>query len=65
MKTIPIASFQESGIYGLINYLIEQYNGEDNPRVQAYNLLKEGRELAKKLTDMRLNSLPDIAFDFK
>lgn len=63
MNTTPIASFQESGIYGLINYLIKQYNGEDNPRVQAYNLLKAGRELAKKLADMRLNSLPDIALD--
>ena len=33
MDTTPIASFQESGIYGLINYLAKPYNVEDNPRV--------------------------------
>lgn len=57
------SSFQKSGIYGLINHMIEQYNGEDNPRVQAYNLLKAGRELAKKSVDERLSYLPNIAFD--
>ena len=55
-------SFQKLGIYGLINYLNQQDNNS-NPRVQAYNLLKAGRELAKKSVDERLSYLPDIAFD--
>ncbi|MGE6408624.1 MULTISPECIES: hypothetical protein [unclassified Psychrobacter] len=55
-------SFQNFGIYGLICY-VNQHNDENNPRVQAYNLLKAGRELAKKTTDARLNYLPNIAFD--
>lgn len=63
MNTNLTSSFQKSGVYGLINHLIEQYDGEDNPRIQAYNLLKAGRELAKKSTNERLNYLPNIAFD--
>ena len=56
------SSFQIFGIYGLITYL-NQDNEENNPRVQAYNLLKAGRELAKKSVKEKLNYLPDIAFD--
>ncbi|WP_367104946.1 hypothetical protein [uncultured Psychrobacter sp.] len=63
MNTTPIFSFQKSGIYGLVKHLIEEYSGEDNPRVQAYNLLKVGRELAKKSISDRLSYLPNIAFD--
>ncbi|WP_010200826.1 hypothetical protein [Psychrobacter sp. PAMC 21119] len=56
------SSFQIFGIYGLITYL-NQNNEEKNPRVQAYNLLKAGRELAKKSANETLSYLPDIAFD--
>jgi len=56
------SSFQIFGIYGLITYL-NQDNEENNPRVQAYNLLKAGRELAKKSVKEKLSYLPDIAFD--
>ncbi|WP_201616701.1 hypothetical protein [Psychrobacter immobilis] len=55
-------SFKKSGIYGLITYLDKQ-DYDSHPRVQAYNLLKAGRELAKKLTNERLSYLPDLAFD--
>lgn len=54
--------FQENGIYGLICY-VDQHTDEKNPRIQAYNLLKAGRELAKKSAGERLSYLPDIAFD--
>ncbi len=54
--------YQRLGIYGLITYL-DQQNNDNNPRVQAYNLLKVGRELAKKSTSERLSYLPNIAFD--
>ncbi len=57
-----IKVYQESGIYGLITYLNEQ-DDDSNPRVQAYNLLKVGRELAKKSIGERLSYLPNIAFD--
>lgn len=57
-----LSAFQENGIYGLICY-VDQHADEKNTRIKAYNLLKAGRELAKKLADMRLNSLPDIALD--
>lgn len=55
-------SFQKFGMYGLISYLI-QHTDEDNPRVQAYNLLKAGRDIAKKTVDKQLSYLPNIAFD--
>ncbi|MEN6669687.1 hypothetical protein AAJP47_04845 [Psychrobacter sp. B38] len=62
MSSELLSNFQDSGIYGLITYLNQNID-EKNPRVQAYNLLKAGRELAKKSADGRLGYLPDIAFD--
>lgn len=56
-------SFQNSGVYGLISFLINSTNKDENSRVQAYELLKAGRNLAKKSKDKRLNYLPPIAFD--
>lgn len=54
--------FQRNGIYGLICY-VDQHTDDSNNRTKAYNLLKAGRELAKKSASYKLSYLPDIAFD--
>lgn len=63
MKLTQIDDFQKFGIYGLISNFIIANEDTDNPRVLAYNLLKEARQIAKKYVDKRLNQIPLIAFD--
>lgn len=58
-----LSSYQELGIYGLIVYLEEHRNIEENTRVKAINLLKAARIVAKKSVDKSLNYIPSIAFD--
>lgn len=58
-----LEAYQKLGIYGLIVYLEEHRDIEQNTRVKAIGLLKTARIVAKKSTDKRLNYLPPIAFD--
>lgn len=58
-----ISTYQELGVYGLINLLQDKYPLENNRRIIAYNLLKAGYQVAKKSKADSLACLPLIALD--
>ena len=58
-----ISTYQELGVYGLINLLQDKYPLENNRRIIAYNLLKAGYQVAKKNKADSLVCLPLIALD--
>lgn len=63
MALTQLHDFQNFGIYGLVSSFVLLNKNTNNPRVLAYNLLKEARQIAKKYADKRLNQIPLIAFD--
>lgn len=62
-NTETITAYEKFGIYGLITSLEDNGDSDINPRVKAYNLLKIGREFAKKSKSETLGYLPNIAFE--